>query len=100
MPKSYFVASAAFRLLYAPGQLADEAVVVDIPWSELALTPSSLMTGEETQPAATATPQVQQTATPLATVTPAPPATLDPNFSLAPGGYATPCSWRVMMPLL
>ena len=90
MPKSYFVASAAFRLLYAPGQLADEAVVVDIPWSELALTPSSLMTGEETQPAATATPQVQQTATPLATVTPAPPATLDPNFSLAPVVTPTP----------
>lgn len=90
MPKSYFVASAAFRLLYAPGQLADEAVVVDIPWSELALTPSSLMTGEEIPAAATATPQVQQTATPLATVTPAPPATLDPNFSLPPVVTPTP----------
>ena len=90
MPKSYFVASAAFRLLYAPGQLASEAVVVDIPWAELPLTPSALMTGEEPQTTATAEPQAQLSATPLATVTPAPPATLDPNFSLAPVITPTP----------
>ena len=89
MPRSYYVAAPAFRLLYAPGQLTSEAVVVDIPWEELDLTPSALLTGEEAQTAATATP-IQQTPTPLTTVTPAPPATLDPNFSLAPVVTPTP----------
>ena len=42
-PNSYFVCADHFRVLYAAGAVNENAMYVDIPWSELGLTASELL---------------------------------------------------------
>ncbi|MEG0995757.1 MAG: hypothetical protein RSH26_02230 [Clostridia bacterium] len=117
-PNSYFLSKDVFRTIFAANTLSASAIVVDIPWAELMLTPSAMLTPadenaasaelEAQAPAATqqgdspSQPPVQdalETATDAAETLPtdAPatlpmdaPATLEPNFSLPPVITPTP----------
>ncbi|MCE5344099.1 MAG: hypothetical protein LLF96_11040 [Eubacteriales bacterium] len=53
-PNSCFLTTAAFRCLYAAGTVAREAAVVDIPWAQLGLTRSAVLTGGASQADASA----------------------------------------------
>lgn len=114
-PNSYYLSSEYFRTIFAAGAISENAVVVDIPWNELPLTPSELLTpaggaGEPMsdpldtpEPAGTASQDGEPTTAPEpadaagirdgagdgATAAPAAPA-IDPNFSLAPVQTPTP----------
>ncbi len=43
VPNSYYLDEGYFRTIFAAGTLSAEAVVVDLPWDGLALTPSELL---------------------------------------------------------
>ena len=96
-PDSYYVAEAALRVFYAEGRLSEQAVALDIPWEDLAVTYAfapgeasvPLETAQPVEQLVTATPQAVIIASPAPTLTPA-PATLQPNFSLAPVVTPTP----------
>lgn len=53
-PNSYYLSASAFRCLFAAGAVAEKACVVDIPWDQLSLTPSAVMTGSDAAPTADA----------------------------------------------
>ncbi|MEG2252861.1 MAG: hypothetical protein RSC98_07450, partial [Clostridia bacterium] len=109
-PNSYFLSKDVFRTIFAANTLSASAIVVDIPWAELMLTPSAMLTPadenaasaelEAQAPAATqqgdspSQPPVQdalETATDAAETLPTDaPATLEPNFSLPPVITPTP----------
>ena len=59
-PNSYYLSLAAFRCLFAAGTVAEKATVVDIPWDQLGLTQSTVLTAGTpltlTQPEATPEP--------------------------------------------
>lgn len=51
-PNSYYLSTAAFRCLFAAGAVSEKACVVDIPWDQLNLTLSDVMTGGDAAPTA------------------------------------------------
>ena len=64
-PNSYAITGKSFMCLFAAGTVETDAVAVKVPWDQLALTPSPLLTGaEESEPVANAQPEAQETAIP------------------------------------
>lgn len=97
-PDSYYISTAAFRCLYAAGSVQADAAVVDIPWEQLNLTQSALLTGiapVTEAPATQAPTQPTDTLPPLDTVaTPTPMPVAEDDEELV--SFLTQGLWKEM----